>query len=1733
VPDVLGTAYIDVVARLQDFEKQARTEAEAASKATAEEFESGGPAIAGAFAGTSEKAGKSLDEIGSSAEKNAKDTDGAFAKMKASTGSFLESAGIPSWSTASKLGIAALAGESINLAAKFQDSTVALSNQAGISESAAASIGKSFLATAGDSTFSAQTMLAAYTPVSGVFRTLYGHALDNAQALTVMRAASDLAEAGQVPLADATSLVAKNMLTFHLSVSQASQVSDVLFNTSRALGVGVDDLGSTFQRLAPKLAGSGTSLAQVGALMVVVAKQVGTGKAATREAGEALQNLVSPSAAAQKALDEAGITLVGSNGKFVGLTSAIGQLHDAQLKLPGGAAAAAAGESLVTAKNALATLEAEKQTAAVKDGEKALQLHIKGLTLQASAVSSSSLLTAVFGKQAGAMAAIVSGGVPALNAATAATSKSGTASAAAGRYATTFAGTLRTFKATILDVGVTLGQQLLPAISALLKGLLPLIKAVVDFVGLLVRYKAVITPVVVVIAAFLVGLKAVALAQAAWTKVQALASSAMAAFRKSTDEASAATKKQGASAGEADGKNATLQGTLDRLATILERISGSTEAAAGGVEGLGTSATAAAAGMDDLAGSTGAAATGVDALAVSEDAGSTSGGIFAGVMDAISVAMDANPIVIVVVAIAALAAGVYYAWTHFKAFRDVVEDVGKVLKDVFLDSIHWVEKAFSDLVGFLEMVWDKVSGFIKTWGPVALLLLAPMIAIPLLIYQHFSQIVGWLTEVWHDITGVFTSLSKDVERIWTVVIAFVEGLVTKWIAWQVAIFTKMWHETITVVTSLWHDLVRLFTTIFADVEGAITTAVSTIEGVLSDAWNAVLSAATSVWNDVVSTITSIFSGVESGVEAVWDKIASYFTSGVNSVLGIINSFIGGIDSILKDLHISVSIPKIPLMEEGGLLGGPQMLATGGWFNKPTAIVGEGRPGYPEVVIPTDPAHRKNALALYAQAGTKLLAGGGWLGDIEHATGVSALIGGVRDVTAATAGVALRGLEAVANSAIGVLPDPIKSMAKSIETTFVNGVESLIKGAATKTPGSGGVAGASNAPGLAAGTAQVKAWIDAALNLMKQPLSFEPGMASLIMHESGGNPFAINNTDSNAKAGHPSQGLTQTIPSTYAAYVWPALANSPITDPVANITAGFRYALANYGAAMIQAGGNHNAKGQYIGYAAGGVAGSDGGAPNSTDVIPAWLADGEFVLTADAVKRVGLPSLYALNGGMGAAGALSSLGGPVGGAVPAAAAAFAIGGGVSGGESASSEAAAYAAQGAADAADAADDDHKKAATKASSSAKKASTASASAKKKADEVAAEDAKEAAEKKAKAEAAAAKAAKLKAEAVAKAKAAAVKAAELKATAVERSIEGDDKDDAKVDDGTSADDLLLGNLSAAQAAAKYVAPAAADLTAEAADRTAATADAGKVSSLDSVKATQEKQVAETAAVANHLALESKMFSASSVQGEALRVQAEAAAAAYKAAAGALALTNQQLAATQAAQAAATEGAAKMAAAYGSAEKNVAQVSAALKVSLAPQVLAVQQAFATSVTANSDLGSLFDTSAGYGAETAASVIAQLKYKVAQAKSFGTVLQQLAAKGLDPTLLSQLAQAGPQAGLEAAQQLLDDPASIATIDALEGQLASASQTATGNLLGSTVAGQEAVSTKLSTAVADYVPPGTPAPAAASAGASLMVQGDLVVRSDADIAAIGQQLFIAARATQRATGASATPTTVRF
>jgi soluble lytic murein transglycosylase-like protein len=144
------------------------------------------------------------------------------------------------------------------------------------------------------------------------------------------------------------------------------------------------------------------------------------------------------------------------------------------------------------------------------------------------------------------------------------------------------------------------------------------------------------------------------------------------------------------------------------------------------------------------------------------------------------------------------------------------------------------------------------------------------------------------------------------------------------------------------------------------------------------------------------------------------------------------------------------------------------------------------------------------------------------------------------------------------------------------------VEALHKGEALAAEAVAQHALAVKEASILAGGGGLDDWIAVALDKLNLPQALSGGVKRVIMAESRGNPHAINRTDSNAMAGRPSQGLMQVIPSTFRAYVLPELAGRPITDPVANITAGVRYMIANYGIGTLKAGGRRF-NGQYVGY----------------------------------------------------------------------------------------------------------------------------------------------------------------------------------------------------------------------------------------------------------------------------------------------------------------------------------------------------------------------------------------------------------------------------------------------------------------------------------------------------------------------------------------------------------------------
>ncbi|BET51763.1 hypothetical protein RGQ21_67450 [Kitasatospora aureofaciens] len=107
------------------------------------------------------------------------------------------------------------------------------------------------------------------------------------------------------------------------------------------------------------------------------------------------------------------------------------------------------------------------------------------------------------------------------------------------------------------------------------------------------------------------------------------------------------------------------------------------------------------------------------------------------------------------------------------------------------------------------------------------------------------------------------------------------------------------------------------------------------------------------------------------------------------------------------------------------------------------------------------------------------------------------------------------------------------------------------------------------PGVGDNVSRWTPQVKMALAQLGLPMSDVPLILHRIQVESGGNPKAINLWDINAKMGHPSQGLMQTIPSTFNAYAGPYRSRG-ITDPMASIYAGINYATHRYGSKWRQA-----------------------------------------------------------------------------------------------------------------------------------------------------------------------------------------------------------------------------------------------------------------------------------------------------------------------------------------------------------------------------------------------------------------------------------------------------------------------------------------------------------------------------------------------------------------------------------
>lgn len=494
---------------------------------------------------------------------------------------------------------------------------------------------------------------------------------------------------------------------------------------------------------------------------------------------------------------------------------------------------------------------------------------------------------------------------------------------------------------------------------------------------------------------------------------------------------------------------------------------------------------------------------------------------------------------------------------QFQDFLAYVKVEGPVVVSFLGDLIKALTHTGEAMGPLGGVVLTVVDSFFRLISVIPTPVLGPLIDI---LYVGFLAWKAWL------IIGTITTFLKDYE------IATKLATAATWL-WDAALDANPIGIVVIAIAALVAGVIYCYThfQVFRDV---VNNAWTVIEAVSLFVWNTVLKP---IFDDISGTLRVVGDGFNIfwdviklawyGIKIIfdamsgnWKGVVADFDSGMNTLRDIWNKLIDiakvpvnfvidhvynhGIVTVWDGIAGVFGLPQlqpVALLAGGGVIPGyspgvdtvPAMLSKGEGVLVPEAVRGLG----------ADFVYTANAYFSGGRAPStgSRFAGGGIVGDI--ASIVADPVGSVKSLFSDVTSAIIPGTGSLHQALVdipGRVVDAVVNKAKALVTSV---------GAAFSAAFTG-------SPNLAA-------WIQSAIGLTGVPQTWAGPLSVLIGRESGGNPNAINLTDSNAAAGHPSQGLMQTIPGTFTAY-HQAGTSWNITDPVANISAGINYIKARYG-----------------------------------------------------------------------------------------------------------------------------------------------------------------------------------------------------------------------------------------------------------------------------------------------------------------------------------------------------------------------------------------------------------------------------------------------------------------------------------------------------------------------------------------------------------------------------------------
>ena len=307
--------------------------------------------------------------------------------------------------------------------------------------------------------------------------------------------------------------------------------------------------------------------------------------------------------------------------------------------------------------------------------------------------------------------------------------------------------------------------------------------------------------------------------------------------------------------------------------------------------------------------------------------------------------MLANPITLVIAAIAAVVAALVLfftktktgqqMWSNFVNFLknawnglvSVAQTVWNAITQAFQKPIEVIKTLWSGIKDFFSQLWQGIvstaqgvwSSFTTGMAPIIDSIKTLWSALTDFFSVLWQGIVTTAQTIWNTLVQIFTPIVEAIKAVWQPISEFFSQL------WQGIVTTAqtVWQGLITVVQTVWTNIQTVVQTAIQVLSTVIQTGMQVIQTVWSTIWNVLSTVVQTVWSiitTIVSTAINALAGIIRAVTAaiqgdwsgawnaikdvvstVWNGIKTVVTTAINGVRSVITSVMNGIKSVMTSI----------------------------------------------------------------------------------------------------------------------------------------------------------------------------------------------------------------------------------------------------------------------------------------------------------------------------------------------------------------------------------------------------------------------------------------------------------------------------------------------------------------------------------------------------------------------------------------------------------------------------------------------------------------------------------------------------------------------------------------------------------------------------------------------------------------------------------------------------------------